>query len=487
MTLRETTFAATRWTTLSAIFRATAQLLQTVILARILVPADFGLIALAGVAIAIASLFSDLGLSSALMHFKRPDRTTLATLYWLNLALSSLLALLFTVMAWPLSYAYNQPDLIPVLALLSLGFPFAALGQQFRVLAEKELNFRPLAQNEIASSLLGVLTAVIAAWSGMGVFALVASQLISTAINSFLAWTRLSEGLRPSAIFRLAAARPFITFGLHRIGDGFWNTARMQSDVFIAGLFFAPAAVATYAVPRDQALKIANTIVNPVITRVGLPLMTRVQNNPLELQYVYLKSLRVTASFNFPAYALLALFPEQIVSLLLGDQWQDAATYLRLFALWGLVRSTGNLSGSLLYAVGMVRRAHAWNLALFIFTTPLLWLAARWGGLQALAGVMLGWQALAYFLAWRFLIHPACGASFAAYNRSILPPLATTGLATIVTLLLSRHLPSGLILIAGTLLFTLAYLSASRMLNKFWLEIIAKILTIKKIEVNRGK
>lgn len=478
MTLRTATFTAARWTTISAIFRAGMQLLQMAVLARLLVPADFGLMAMAGVAVAIASVFSDLGLSSALMHFPRPDRTTLSALFWLNIVFSALLALLFAVAGWPLAYAYGQPDLVPVLIWLSASFPLAAFGQQFRVLAEKDLRFGVLAQNEIAATVAGTAVAVIAALTGWGVFALVAGLLASTAINSLLAWWRLSAGQRPLASFRPLLARPFVVFGLHRVGDGFWNTVRMQADVFIAGLFATPAAVAAYAVPRDLTLRVANTVINPVITRVGLPVMTRMQGDAAALRLVYLRTLGLTASFNFPLYALLALFSEQIVLLLLGDQWVAADFYLRLFALWGLIRSTGNPSGSLVYAVGMARRAHAWNLLLFFGTMPLLWLAARFGGLPALAWTMLGWQAAVYVLAWRFLVKPACGVNFSTYNASMAPPLAATALASAFAYGAASFLPASLQLPVGSLVLAGAYLLLSWCYNRQWIVTIAELLCI---------
>lgn len=479
-TLRKATFFAARWTTASAISRAGLQLLQMAVLARLLVPADFGLMAMASVAIAVASLFTDLGLSSALMHFERPDRATLSTLYWINLAFSLLLALLLTALSWPLAFAYGQPDLVPVLVFLTASFPLAAIGQQFRVLAEKDLRFGVVAQNEIVASVVGTVVAVGSALAGLGVFALVIALLVSVTVSSLLAWVRLSAGQKPLAIFRPKLARRFIGFGLHQLGDSFWNTVRMQADVFVAGLFAAPAAVAAYAVPRDLTLKIANTVINPAITRVGLPVMTRLQDDPAALRSVYLRSLGLTASLNFPLYALMALFAEQVVLLLLGDQWEAAGFYLRLFALWGLIRSTGNPSGSLLYAVGMARRAHFWNLLLFVSTVPLFWLAARFGGLSTLAWTMLGWQTVVYVLTWRFLVRPACGTDFGTYNASIFPPLVATGLASVTAYGASQLMPPALQLLAGTVLFSGSYLLLSWALNRQWIEAMAELLCISQ-------
>ena len=372
MSLRSATFSATRWTTAATFSRVALQLLQTALLARLLAPADFGLMAMAMVVLAVAWLLADLGLGSALMHFPRPDRATLSTLYWLNLGLGCLLAVLFALAGFPASMLFGQPELKPVFLLLALTFPLSALGQPFRVLAEKDLRFRPLAQNEMLAAAAGFIASLAFAVAGRGVYALVAAALVSALVGSALSWWRLSDGLRPGADFRLALARPFLGFGLHRVGDGVWNALRMQLDVLIAGLVSGPALVALYAVPREQCLKVANAVVNPVITRVGLPVMTQLRHDQAALRAVYLTTLRLTTSFNFPMYAVLALFAEDVVALLLGPQWQEAAFYMRLFAIWGLIRSTGNPSGSLLYAVGMAKRAHLWNLALFFGTVIVL-------------------------------------------------------------------------------------------------------------------
>jgi O-antigen/teichoic acid export membrane protein len=458
------------------VLRTLLQILQIVVLARVLTPQDFGLMAVAGASAAVAALFADFGLGSALMHFARPDRRTLSTIYWLNLAASCGLALTFVLLSWPLSQAFAQPALQPVLFWLSLIFPIGALGQPFRVMAEKDLQFSRLAQHEIAAAVLGFLVALLLAVSGQGVFAFVAAMLATAAANTLLAWLRLSGGLRPTWQFSLPPARPFLGFGLHRLGDQLWNTLNLQADIFIAGLHAAPTATAYYAVPREQCLRISGTIINPVVTRIGLPVMTRLQHDPTALRSVYLQTLRMTASLNFPVYAVLALFPEQIVSWLLGVQWLDSAYFLRLFALWGLIRSTGNPSGSLMYAVGMARRANLWNLTQLLITVPVLWVAARNGGLPALAWMMGALQAVVFVLLWRFAILPACGATLRQYVAQLMPPLLVTTLASVTALLITSALPVAWHLPFGILTFALVYLLLSWPLNRTWLHAMGELV-----------
>jgi O-antigen/teichoic acid export membrane protein len=191
---------------------------------------------------------------------------------------------------------------------------------------------------------------------------------------------------------------------------------------------------------------------------------------------VYLQALRMTSSLNFPIYALLALFPGQIVALLLGAQWNDASFYLRLFALWGLIRSTGNPSGSLVYARGLARRAHLWNLAQLIVTVPLLWIAMTAGGLPALASTMLALQCAIYVLAWAILVRPACSAGFLEYGACVTPPLLASALACGMAFLATWRLAGPWVLPVGATVFAISYLLFSWRLNRIWLRAVLELL-----------
>jgi hypothetical protein len=147
----------------------------------------------------------------------------------------------------------------------------------------------------------------------------------------------------------------------------------------------------------------------------------------------------------------------------------------RVRLLWGLIRSTGNPSGSLIYAVGQVRRAHLWNLTLLVVTVPLLWVAARSGGLPALAWLMCGLQVAVHLLTWWFLVLPACGARFAEYNAQLAKPLGATLLAAALALLVTRPLPAPWELPIGAVLFGVAYLALSWWLNRYWLQAMIEL------------
>lgn len=478
MTLREHALSASRWTASAVFFRAAVQFTQTAVLARLLAPSDFGLLAMSGTVVAVASLFADFGLSSALIHFPLPSKAIRSALYLLNIGVALLLALAMAAIAGPVAALYNQPFLTPVVMTLGLAFPLYAAGQQFRALAEKRLDFAALAKIDVTASVAGFGVAVTSALAGAGVYALVAGVLANAAVSSLLSTFLLGSGELQFRKMDFNGIGPFLGYGGHRVGEQVWNNLLQQADVFIASLSAGPGAVALYATPRNQCLSLANTIVNPVVTRVGLPIMARLQGSPDGLRNVYLKTMRFTASINFPLYGMLALFPSEVVTLFLGSQWIGAAPFLRIFALWGLIRSTGNPSGSLLYAVGMVRRAHAWNFFLLLATLPTLWFAERRWGLMGLAWTMLALQAGAFVAAWRFLIRPACGAGFIEYVNSLLPALLSASIAVGVGYAISAAISGSghLETIACSAAACGTYLVASYALNRTWFNAMGELL-----------
>lgn len=478
MSLRNSAFSAGRWAALSIVLRTGLQVLQTVVLARLLVPSDFGLMAIASAVYAIVILFVDLGLSSALIHFPHPSRTVLSTLYWLNLGAAFLLMVLLMLLSWPVSHFYRQPEIVPVMMLMSLAMPLGASGLQFRVMAERELRFAIIAGIDIASMAVAFAAAILAASLGGGVYALVAGLLSGAIASSALFWLLLSEGLRPAFCFDLKEVRPWIRYGSYRLGDTLFNCLQHQADVLIGGSVLGAAAMGMYTVPRDQALKVANTIVNPVVTRVGLPVMARLQDDKAALKSVYLQTLRVTSSINFPIYAAIAIWSNEIVAILLGEKWWQAADFLRLFALWGLIRSTGNPVGSLVYATGRVRAAFWWNLAQLAVVPFLLWWGVRADGAHGLALAMLGAQFLFFYPQYYLMVRPSCGAGFVEYLGALAPALMSTVLALGVGLIVSSLLlhQAWLGIVGAGLAYGAAYLVASLFLNKPWLDAMGELM-----------
>lgn len=479
MSLKEKAFAAGRWTAASAAIRVCLQLLQTFVLARLLLPADFGLMAVASSMIAVAWLFADMGISRVLVHYDDVPSEALSSLYWLNIAMGLTLMALLWAVAPLLGKLYASHGLVPLLQWSSLVFPLTAYGQQYRVLAEKHLRFGALALNEIVSTLLGFVVAIAVAVGGGGVYALVAALLTTAAASSLMARLRLTDGWRPALRLHLKEARPYLRLGGYFAGGDLVNNLRMQADVFVGGLVASPTEMGIYSVPRNLSLRLA-MIVNPIITRVGFPVMSRTRHDPVVLKAIYLQTLRMTASVNFPMYIALAVFADELVAVLYGSNFRGSGTYLRILALWGLLRSTGNPVGSLLSAVGHAGRAFWWNLVLLVLSLPLLWLGAQSGGLSGLAWTMLALQTSLFLPTWLWLVRPACNARFDEYSRSISAPMVSAVVAGLVAYGATREIQIVLPrLFVGLCVGGVAYALMSLWLNRAWIDAMRELMGLR--------
>jgi O-antigen/teichoic acid export membrane protein len=475
MTLRKQTFSGVRWTTFSSLGRAVLQFVQIAILARLLAPSDFGLIAVVVSIMAFLQIFADAGISNAIIHYQDIAKEQLSSLYWLNVSVSAILALTLVASSHWVAYWYQQPALQYLLMLAAVTLVVGALGQQIRVLAQKNLRFADLAKVELVAALFGFLVAVPLAWMGAGVYALIAGSLTTAAVGCLLVWLRLSDGWRPQARLRLAEIRQFIKFGAYMVGNNLANTLISQIDILLGGRLLGVQSIGLYSVPKDLSLRIGN-IINPIITQVGLPVMAKAQGDEALLKKVYLQTMRMTASVNFPIYMALGLFAPEIVHLLLGQQWHDAIPLLQIFAIWALLRSTGNPVGSLLMARGRADLSFKWNMVWLLIMAPAIWIGSQFGvSGMAIAMTVLG--VLAYWPNWYFLVRPLCGAKLGEYSAQMAVPLGLSIFAGLAGYLSSYLLEGDLLrLEIGVLLGSSVYIGLSWLFNRVWVEAMMGLL-----------
>lgn len=475
LSLKQQTFSAVRWTTVSMVGRAALGFVQIAILARFLAPADFGLMALVMAVLAFAQIFSDLGVSNAIIHRQEITQEELSSLYWLNVCSGlGLMLLLMAVSPWVASF-YGEPRLQPIVMLASTVFFIVALGQQLRVVAEKNLRFADLARVELWAAVIGFTVAVGVAVAGGGVYALAVGMIANAIAATGLAWYLLAQDWRPGMRLRLGETRQFLGFGAYMMGNNLANTFNSQADILIGGRLIAASALGMYSLPRDLSLRVAQ-VINPIVTRVGLPVMAKAQANPALLKSVYLKTLRMTASVNFPLYLAMAAFAPEVVALVFGAQWAEAAPLLRVLAIWGALRASGNPAGSLIFAVGRADLAFKWNAALLVVIPPALWFGAHYGAMGLALSLLV--MAVSFSIpGWWVLIRPLCGAGFKEYYAQLIVPLTAASVATFAALAAAFPLSTPILrLVVGLVVGGLVYLVVSHFFNREWLDSVKELL-----------
>ena len=420
MSLKHKTFSAVRWTSAATVARGLIQLAQMAVLARLLAPSDYGLMAIVGVVLGFANIFADLGVNSAYIQRQNVTKLERSSLFWLNVGTSAVLSLLVLAFSSTLAQWFGDERLTPLLMLAAVTFVINALGQQVRISAEKALNFRPLVLLEIVATLLGFAVAVTTAWAGWGVYALLIGAVTSALSGTVLAWIFLADGWRPQWQFRLADVRSYLGFGSALVANNLVNEINRSIDLVLGGRMLDAAALGLYSLPRQIVFQIQG-MVNPIVTRPGFPLIAQVQADIIRVREIYLKTLNMTASTNTPLYIGLAFFAPEVVQIVLGEKWLPAAGLLRVVAVWGFLRPTGSSVGSLWLAMGRADLSLKWNLMMFLLLPPVLWVGSQFG-IMGLAWALLGFHTLMFVPGWYILVRPLCQAGLADYTRAALRP-----------------------------------------------------------------
>jgi lipopolysaccharide exporter len=468
MTLRKKAFSSVRWTALSSSVKVVLQLSQIVILSRLLTPADFGLIAIVVAIVAFLQIFADAGVSNAIIHFQEISNDQLSSLYWLNVSLSVFLGVMLIVSSPYIADWYKQPELINLLPIAAFTLIINSLGQQLRVNAQKTLLFSKLVKIELSAVISGFLLCIFLAWYGLGVYSIAIGTLLTAFIYCLLAWIYLANGWRPKLKFNLLEIKDFLIYGGYMIGNNLVSTVNSEIDILIGGRIFGSNQMGLYSVPKSLMLNIQMAI-NPIITQVGLPIMAIAQNDKNKLKSIYLQTMRITSSVNFPIYLAVIFYSSEIVNLILGDKWQASIPLIKIFAIWGLVRSVGNPVGSLLLGVGKAKMLFNWNLFLTVVTGPSLWLGSNWG-VYGMAVAMMILMTVAYLPNWYFLVRPVCGAELKEYSSQLATPLIIGLIAAICSYTIVMQIESSIYrLFLGVSLGGVLYILISFKFNKLFI------------------
>jgi O-antigen/teichoic acid export membrane protein len=441
--LRHKTLSSVRWSIFQGVGTAVIQFGGLTMLARLLEPGDFGVMAMLLVIQGVANLFAQMGLSAAIIQTREITRSVLNTLYWLNILLGVAVWAALSLAAPLIAKLVNMPAIAETLPVLALVFLISGFGTQFQALAQRAMNFRLFAFVDLASSLAAIVVSVAMAFAGFGVWSLVGGAIVSSASAS-LTWCTLgfAEHGRPRFVFALGEARPYVTFGLYRLGAMLANTLNTRLDQIIVGGMFGATGLGYYSVAARLAEQPTERI-NPIVTRVALPAFSRVQDDQGRLGRGYLQMVRLLATVNAPIFIALAVAADHVARLVLGPGWDATVPLLRLLVLCALLRSVLNAGSSLVLAMGRADWTLHWNVALLFVFPIVLFLAGKQHDLTLICASLLTLQVALVLLYHRMfvrrLVAVRLGPFLWAFGKPLLLAVAAGSVAWVATLAIDTH------------------------------------------------
>ncbi|ODM54951.1 lipopolysaccharide biosynthesis protein [Elizabethkingia meningoseptica] len=304
------------------------------VLARLLMPEDFGTIALFNVVMSVSSVLINGGLTSSLIRTQNVDDRDLSTVFWFNIGASCLIyCFIFISTPWIAAF-YNKPiltNLIRVYAIVLIVDSFVGVqGIRF----EKELDFKTTFRIKLPSILIGGISGILFAWQGFGVWSLVYSAIIKNVISTLQYW--FYSNWRPSFLFDKVKFRYHFTFGVRMTLSSLLDVIFNNIFTIVIGKKFSSVELGYY----DRADGLKQLPVNNIamtLNRVSYPLFSKISHDNISLRNVYQKMLKLVIFIIAPIIAIMIIEAFPLIRFLLTDKWLPAVPYFQILSLAGLL------------------------------------------------------------------------------------------------------------------------------------------------------
>lgn len=306
------------------------QFVVQILLARLLEPKEFGTIAIVLVFINLAQVFVQSGLNTALIQKREADETDFSSVFYLSLFIAFILYIIIYFSSPYIANFYGDPVLVQVLRVLSLTLFFGAINSIQNAYVSRHMMFKKLFYSSIGANVLSGIGGIVAAYAGLGVWALVIQQLLSQLSTTVIMWFTVKW--RPHLVFSLERVKTLFSFGWKLLVSSLLNTLYMDIRTLIIGKIYEPKVLGYYN-RGEQIPKVLVNNLNGSIQSVMLPTLSSVQDNKKEVKRIVRRSIKTSSFLVFPMMAGLAAVAEPIVKIMLTDKWLPAVPFLQVFCI----------------------------------------------------------------------------------------------------------------------------------------------------------
>ena len=445
-------------------FRLIMQVLNTgsqVVLARLLLPTDYGLVALTGVFMAFAAMLTQLGLAAAVVQSRRVTERLLSTAFWLNV-ISGIVVTGVLVAAAPLvADFYGDERVTNLLRVSSLSFTLSCAAVHSALL-QRSLQFKRLGSLEVLGAVIGLGATIVLAWRGFGAYSLVLGPLLQTTLMTGVFWWRVRW--LPRTFMHRRELGELWRFGAGLTGSNILNFVARNADTVLLGRFAGAADLGLYS--RSYTLMMAPlTQVTGVITRVLLPAFAEMQHDLPRLRRAWLMTIRASLALGLPASLGIAVSAPAFVETLYGQRWLGMATVLTLLSASVPPQLIGRNLGPVYQAMGRTGLQFKITAIATTVTLVTILIGLPWG----IEGVALALLIKTWTTFWVSLlpVMRLIGLTWLQLWRSVRTLLlaAVVMVALALTVRLTVDAPSWVVLIAQVGAGAVGYLGSLRLLD----------------------
>jgi PST family polysaccharide transporter len=366
-------------------------IISTVVLARLLTPDDFGLVAMV---VTFSLMLQNVGLNGfteAVMQKEELDQRLVSTLFWINIATSLGLTLIFIAAAPVLSWLYREPRLQAIALGVALSIIFTGLANIHAALLKRTMEFKITSAIFFAARTAGFLLAIALAWMGWGYWALVINVVAQPLVYAVCVWMFCSW--RPGMPARNTGVRSMVVYALHVYGNFFLNYSSRNADIFLVGRYFGAVSLGFYKKAYDIFALPVNQLTAP-LTDVALSTLSRLTGEPERYRRYYLDAVSILAFIGMALSLLLTVNAHDLILLILGPQWTSSADIFMYFGPGVGIMLIYYTNSWLSLSLGRADRLFRWGFVELVVTVLSFVMGMPFGP----AGVAAAWTVSFYVL-----------------------------------------------------------------------------------------
>jgi O-antigen/teichoic acid export membrane protein len=374
--LRYKTLRALWWSFLGFISAQGVQFIIGIVLARLLLPEQFGLIGMLTIFMVLAQSFLDSGFGAALIQKRDVTNIDISSIFYFNIVVGLVAAGLLCIVAPWIAAFYSQPILTPLTRALSLTIVINSFALVQNTLLTRQINFKTLTKIGLMSSVLSGIIGISLAASGFGVWSLVVQQISSTLFRTVFLW--LLKTWRPVLIFSIGSLREMFSFGSRVLASGLLSTIFDNIYLVVIGKLFSATDLGFFTRAK-QFGEVPSNQLTWMVGRVTFPVFSTIQDDPARLKKGLKKAMTTLVLVNFPMMIGLLVIARPLVLALLTEKWAPCIPYLRLLCIVCLLFPLNWISLNVLFAIGrsdLCLRLEIIKKVLIVINIAVTW---RWG------------------------------------------------------------------------------------------------------------
>lgn len=456
MNLKQKAFTSLLWSLVQNSGSQIFSLIIFLVLARLLTPETFGLIALANVFLAFMQIFRQQGFSKALIQRENIEPEHLDAAFWSQVVFGILLMGVTYFSAGLVAGIFAQPKLIPILQTLSLIFIINSFSHVHNAILEREFAFKIIAMRVLLATLISGIVGVSMAFAGYGVWSLVTLNIMVELVSSIVMWTAIDW--RPKFRFSIKHFQDLFGFGMYVLAFKFIKFFDKRADNLLIGYFLGEVALGYYAIAY-RILEVMTQLLVKTTNKVALPTFSRLQTEPERFRQLFYKTTQFTSIIAFPTYLGLVVFAPELTVTLFGEQWIPSIGAMRILALEGIILSLSQFHKSVFVSMGKP----SWTVRVSLLNAAAnlvaCLIAVRWGIIAVATGYIISSYLVFPLSQWE--VNKLININLMNYSRQFITPVVSTGIM-VVAILTAKHfladtLNSLFLIIVGTLIGILVY------------------------------